>query len=233
MRYVAPLSIIVILLACGGSKQPIGVSSNDPSVEYPEVDVWLTIVDSIGVENGDSNMVLGRPVVSTWMPGDRIAVLDLQKCNVSIFSSNGEYLTSVGRQGSGPSEFLIPSWLSITPSGGMAISDAMGGSISFFDSTLVYTGKLNGFFPSPPTNTVFLNDTIFAGIMPDYEMKDDNIIAGFSVALWSTGSVDPEMFYYRDLVAFNPEEIFSHETNMPVFTISPNGTVFTSLDSTR
>ncbi|MCK4671314.1 MAG: 6-bladed beta-propeller [Candidatus Aegiribacteria sp.] len=233
MRYIVPLFIIVLMLACEEDNQPIAAFADGSAAEFPEVDVWLTIIDSIGVETGDSNMILGRPVVSVWMPDDRIAVLDLQKCRVSVFSSNGNYLTSVGRQGSGPGEFLVPSWLSLTPSGGLGISDGMAGSVFFFDSALVYTGKLDGFFPSPPTNTVFLNDTVFAGIMPDYEMNDDNITAGFSVALWSTSSTDPETFYYRDLVPFNPEDIFSLDATMPIFTMSPDGIVYTSVKSTE
>jgi hypothetical protein len=224
--------LITALMPFSGCGETSPTTETEQISQFPEIDVWLTITDSIGVEMGDSNMVLGNPVVVLRIPENRIAVLDTQKCRAALFSEDGSFIASVGRQGSGPGEFLLPACFSTTPSGGFAVSDAMAGGVKFFDSELAYTGEMTGFFPSPPTNTIFLNDSTFAGMMPAFEMNEDETLAGFIIALWTTGSTEPKAVYFRDLAPLNLMDIGSSEAGIPIFTMSPEGIVYTTAQST-
>lgn len=224
--------VISSIASCSQSNQSLEYMELGSEVEFPAVDLWLSITDSIGIEFGDSNLVFGMPNVAFRMSENRIAVMDMLKAKISIFNINGSFLSTVGCQGSGPCEFLQPSWFSLTPSGGIVVSDGMGRKLVSFDSDLVYIGSMNSFFPSPPDRTMFLNDSVFVGIKPDYEMNGQEIHAGFSVALWSFDSLEPEHFYYRELALFDPANPFNSEAAQPIFTMSPEGTVYTSVRST-
>jgi hypothetical protein len=58
-----------------------------------------------------------------------IYVLDSQLHQVMVFSSSGEYLRAIGRQGEGPGEFNRPSDLFMTTDGNIAILQGMPGKI--------------------------------------------------------------------------------------------------------
>lgn len=224
---------LMLLMACGAPGQPAEPEASRSGPELPPVDLWLGISDSLGIELGDSNLVFGMPVVAAWMPEERIAVMDMQKFRISIFSPEGEFLTSVGRQGSGPGEFLLPSWLSVTPAGGLAVCDAMAGELDFFDPSLQYTGGMTGFFPSPPVITVFLDDTSFVGMKPEFEQNDQGMFMGYAVALWNTSSPEPKVIYHREMFPFNPSDLSGLTGNMVIFTASPDGVVYTTVFSTE
>lgn len=236
-RILSGLLVPSLLLwaACGTSDQPSEAdgTGNGTGPAIPDADIWLSISDSIGIEIGDSNLVLGMPAVAAWMPDNRLAVMDMQKFRISIFTPDGDFITSIGRQGSGPGEFLLPSWLSVTPSGGLAVCDAMAGELDFFNPALEYTGSLAGFFPSPPVITVFLTDTSFVGMKPEFEQNDDGMFMGYTVALWNTASPEPVVTYHRELAPFDPSDMSGITGNMVVFAASPEGFVYTSVFSTE
>jgi hypothetical protein len=58
-----------------------------------------------------------------------IYVLDSQLHQVMVFTSKGEYIRSIGRQGEGPGEFNRPSDLFMTPDGHIAVMQGMPGKI--------------------------------------------------------------------------------------------------------
>ena len=227
----AALCIFLAFLSCS---EPSAEESEESTLlpETPEVDVWLSVSDSIGVEMGDSNLVFGKPAVPLILENGNIAVLDIAKFRVSIFDHKGEFLDSFGRQGSGPGEFQMPAYLSATPSGGFVISDAMARRLLFFDSSMNYTGYMGNFFPAPPLKAVFLTDSIFIGEITAYETTDDEMLAGFEVARWRIGSFDEEAVYFKDLKPFSLQSIGSSEASQPLFTASQDGLVYTSSLST-
>ena len=234
MKYVIlPMMALMLLFSCGTQEEPVEAAEQETVEGFPEVDEWLSITDSIGVELGDSNLVLGMPAVAAWMPGNRIAVMDMQKFRVSVFTPDGEFISSVGRMGSGPGEFLLPSWLSVTPSGGLAVCDAMAGELDFFSPELEYTGSLSGFFPSPPVITVFLTDSVFVGMKPEFEQNDQGMFMGYSVSRYHIASSEPEVVYYNELSPFDPSDMSGITGNMVVFAASPEGNVYTTVFSTE
>lgn len=226
-----PAFLALATLACGG---PAPGDSSPETVfpAAPQVDVWLAITDTIGVETGDSSLVFGNPVTALRLENGGTAVLDFMKCRVSVFNGNGALELSFGRQGSGPGEFLMPSWLSLTPSGGFVVSDAGARRLFFFDPLGNQTGYMGNFFPSPPENGVFTGDSVFVARMTAYETQGEEMLAGFQVARWTVGNFDEEVVYFIDLKPFNLMDIGSSEAGQPVFTASEDGMVYTSVLST-
>jgi len=58
-----------------------------------------------------------------------IYLLDAQLNQVMVFSPEGEYLRSIGREGEGPGEFRRPSDMFITPDGTVAVMQRMPGKV--------------------------------------------------------------------------------------------------------
>lgn len=150
MKYILyGIMLIALIPGCG---DPEGAPDADETTgqevrTVPQADVYLTIADSIGIEMGDSNYVFGGIAGVAYTPSGNIAVLDIQKHSVSIFSPEGEFLQSVGRHGSGPGEFLLPAGMAFQPNGALIVSDAMGGKLAFFDENYTHTGKLDASSP--------------------------------------------------------------------------------------
>lgn len=227
IRLLLLILFVSLALSCW-RPDPEGLSGTTAFPEVPEIDVWLSISDSIGVETGDSNLVLGKPVVAQRLQNGGTAVLDLMKCKVSVFDENGDFLNSFGGEGSGPGEFLMPAYLSITPSGKFVVSDAMARRLMFFDADMNYTGYMGNFFPTPPLKAVFLNDSVFVAEMTSYETTGEEMLAGFEIARWVAGTFEEEAVYFQDLKPFSLMDIGSSDIAQPVFTASRDGTVFTS-----
>jgi len=58
-----------------------------------------------------------------------VYLLDSQLNEVQVFSSTGEYLRTIGREGEGPGEFRRPSDLFMTPEGNVGVLQAMPGKV--------------------------------------------------------------------------------------------------------
>jgi hypothetical protein len=76
-----------------------------------------------------------------------IYVLDSQLHQVMVFTSKGEYIRSIGRQGEGPGEFNRPSDLFLTPDDHVAVMQGMPGKIVL----LTTEGEPAGNHPVPET----------------------------------------------------------------------------------
>jgi hypothetical protein len=108
----------------------------------------------------------------------------------------------------------------------------MAGGLKFFNSEYEYAGEMTGFFPAPPTGSIFLDDSTFVGMMVDYNTDGDEMLAGFKVALWNTGSIESEVTYFRDLAPLDLMDIGNSEAGIPIFTMSPESIVYTTAQTT-
>lgn len=197
-----------------------------PTSANPAPEVFLKVTDSIGVEMGDSNFVFAVPSFACRLPLNRIAVIDFMKKKVLLYSHDGSFISQVGREGSGPGEYLLPAGVAVTPSGGLAVNDGMQRRILFYDENSEYTGCTEVFFPMPPSNTVFLSDTSFIGNLVIYEIDGEEMRGGFSVSMFSTTSIEPETTYFSDLAPFDMANPLESDVSIPLFTMTAEGTVF-------
>lgn len=194
--------------------------------KYDPPDLYLSIRDSIGVEVGDSNYVIGSPSFARMLPQQRVLIVDHIKKSVSLYSSEGEYLAQVGKCGGGPGEYVIPSWVALTPSGGFAVNDVGGRAILFFTEECVYSGRTGIFETAVPSNTAFLSDTSFIGSTPVRDFIDGDLHAGYAVSLFSINSNEPLLTYYSELALFNGENPLSIDALKPSTAISDDGVIF-------
>jgi len=238
MKKAILIAGMLLLAACGsqGQETEPTEAGADPGQEtaateeysLPEADVYLTVSDSIGVEIGDSNYVFGAITGAMFAPDGNIAVLDIQKIRVSMFDPEGKFLTSIGRQGSGPGEFLLPSGFTFLPQGDLIVSDGMGGKLVRFDSTYAHTDDLAGFFPSPPAMLAGVGPDALIGMKPDFVQDETGMYMGFTVARWEWGQAEPSVVYCSEMEPFDPSDLSSVGESIVFFGAAPGTPVFTS-----
>lgn len=240
MRKILYFTLIFLAIACGNqqSREEIIEDTTDTFEGYvlPEADVYLTISDSIGIEMGDSNYVFGSIVPFNGVgitPGGEIAVLDMQKCCISLFSPEGEFIRQIGRHGSGPGEFMLPVGMTIFPDGGLTVSDAMAGKLTYFNSDLEYESDISGFFPSPPNLIYGLDGGAIVGLKPDFLQNEEGMFMGFTVARWEPEQAEPSVVYLSNMSPFNPEDMTSMQEDYIIFGTTSDGKVITSLLSSE
>ena len=232
MKKLSLLSFLLLLFACGGGEEPVPAEedialSAQGDIPLPDIDLVLTVVDSIGIELGDSNYVFGMPVLAEYSPDGNIAVLDGQKMGILFYTPEGEYLRTVGREGSGPGEFLMPSSFAFIPEGGLVVADAMAGKVIFFDSTYEYSNDVSGFFPSPPVSLRGVEGGAVVGLQSVFEQTDDGMFLGFKLARWEGEAFEETVEYYATLSPFDPTDIAaSIQENMFFFTSTDDGRIF-------
>jgi hypothetical protein len=224
------IALAIIAAACGNrppEETPAGVP--EPAWAASAEHRTIAVVDSIGVELGDSNYVFGQIAGAVFTPSGDIAVLDMKKAQVLLYGSDGTYIASVGRNGSGPGEFLMPSSFSFTPGGELIVADAMSRKLSLFDATMAYTGCLEGFFPTAPVVILAMDSASVVGMKPEFQQDGEEMNVGFSLSRWD-GSIEPSVVYFSEMAPFNPQDLGSaFGENMFSFTASPStGRVFRS-----
>ncbi|MBD3277321.1 MAG: hypothetical protein GF388_03390 [Candidatus Aegiribacteria sp.] len=253
MKYIWIVAALVLIFAACGDQPSQEVSddveetSQAPAEEeyvLPEAEVYLTLSDSIGVEIGDSNYVFGQIAGADIFPGGNIAVLDLQKASVKVYDPSGEYVATMGRKGSGPGEFLLPSGMACFPPAegeevpdslnpGFVVCDAMGGKLSYFDTDLEHLMDVQGFFPSPPAVLAGIGGGAVVGMKPIFEQGEEGTFMGFTIARWELGETDPSVTYFESMSPFNPGDLSTMQDDIVTFGASADGRVLTASLSTE
>ncbi len=85
---------------------------------------------------GEGRGELDRPICITIDTSDRVYVGDFNH-RISVFTSEGQFLTSFGREGKGPGEFNYPSGLAVDVNGVVYVCDHYNNRISLYVSTLL------------------------------------------------------------------------------------------------
>ena len=186
------LSALALLISCGESGTDISFVEDIGS--QPEYD--LVKVDSIGIDFGDSNYVFGMIVDATYLTDGRIALMDILRRKVLVYSGDGKFLGSAGCDGEGPGEFISPYSITYLSDGGFAVSDIQQGKVVFFDSDLCYLRELNGFQPMAPDRISCGPDGSITGRRYNYYYDEgaEEYFYGSDFCLWSD-SVEPDLTY--------------------------------------
>ncbi|MEA3266674.1 MAG: 6-bladed beta-propeller, partial [Candidatus Fermentibacteria bacterium] len=240
-KLLSIVSIVTLLVlgACGSGTDPADTAGDVQQAEgdqatglpMPQIDYWLEITDSIGVELGDSNLVFGQIVGAQFLPDGNIAIADMMKNKISIFSQQGSFLASVGRKGSGPGEYLMLSTFAVTEDGGFIVPDAMGGKLNFYDPEYNFTEAMTDFFPTPPIMISPVHGG-FVGLKPEFEQTEDEMQIGMGLYLWTDSSAH-DIEYTRNMVIFDMNDLTSSVRTMVFFDTDQNGHIFTAPYSTE
>ncbi len=187
-RYLLPLFYIAFFLLNSCSGNPSGdISESDQNIS-------LRLIDTLGVDIGEENYVFGNIVDAVFLPDGRIVLLDVLLNRISIFSSNGEFVSSFGTEGNGPGEFSEPVSIAVLSNNVLAVSDNMHRKVVFFDSLNCYLWEITGFDPVPPS---FIENGVlnsFIGMQSHYFIESGVLNFGVRLGSWSQ-TVEPDVVY--------------------------------------
>ena len=175
----------ILLINCGQSEEYYSM----PDIEYK-----LVVVDSIGVDFGEEEYMLGWPVDPTYSPDGRIFIPDRFKHKVLVFSKSGEYLSSIGREGEGPGEFRMPSTVEILPDGRILIASV--GRYALFDSTFSFVQQNVASGYSMVSIKEVLDDVSFIGTMMTIESVDTGPLFSVTLGKWNMFGDEPTIIFY-------------------------------------
>ncbi len=217
------ISSIMILTRCGSDEEP---------PELPHIEYKLVITDSIGVETGDANYILGWPVSLTHSPDGNIVFVDRMKHAAFMYTPEGEFIRSIGREGEGPGEFHMPAGLAFYPDGSLLISDQDG--IALFNSNYVFMNQMTWPLIAPSIITA-LDGGRFVGIESTPRPEENKIMWVSTLARWGwDGDEDPSVEYFSVEFEWAVESVndFSRSRESTIYCCAAsNGRVFYSQSS--
>ncbi len=235
MKITLPALLIIILAALMVSG--CGESSSEVSQEAPletEERVSIAVVDSIGVELGDSNYVFANLNAAGFGPDGNIYVLDRGKYSASVYSPDGEFIRRIGNQGSGPGELLMPFAMAVLGNGTVAICDPMQQGINNFSPDGQWEGVSIEFNNNPPMNMAGADSNAFVALKVTIEFEEEPTTV-FAIGRYED-SPEPAAFYYQDEFPFDPEdltEILNRTLFSAKFTADREGNVYLTPLSTE
>jgi hypothetical protein len=206
MKYLFAITsacILMLFSTCGNrDQQTDSVSLPDQQIEHFE----LTIVDSIGIETGDSNYVFGTVQALTHGPDGFIYVLDRVYSCIKVFSPSGEFVRKISGWGNGPGEIVNPIAMAVTGNGKIFISSPGGGLINCFLPTGEWESISAEFNYGVPMTMIGVDSNAYIGLRLSVEPVEENLTCIFSVARYD-GSADPEVLYYKDSFPFETNDL--------------------------
>ncbi len=185
--------MFLLALSCG----PDNRDENDPQAENELPQTTLVLLDSIGVELGDSCYVFGSIEGLGFTPDGNIAVLDRISADIRIYSPQGVYLRRAGGRGSGPGEMHNPLCLFLFPDGRMGALDPWRNGLQVYSSEVEYEG-----IGMEVSNNVHLypevvSDSSFISLKSEFIFDEGAApSAAVFIGLFEM-SVEPEITYWR------------------------------------
>lgn len=157
----------------------------------------LTVVDSLGIEYGDTTQMYGSISGAGFISYNEFVVLDNVMKKVSMYSRSGEYLGSAGYQGSGPLEILNAGHLCPFEGGFVVIEQYLPPKCLIFDDNMSPRKYIVIQENAPLIEPWILEDsTIVSGIY-SIRNEDEQMFIGVDVARWSM-SGERENEYYSE-----------------------------------
>lgn len=208
MKLVTALVMITLLIGCGGEE----TAGEAPVQAAPEVPtVYLVPVDSIGIEMGDTEYVMGAIEGLAFGPDGNIAILDCALACVRIYSPSGEYLRQISGRGNGPGELQNPAFLGISEDGHLYLTGDGSGILGIhqFD---YYTGEWLGSIQSPgtpPTCIEGAEDSFYVRKDIDLDTSSGEPLILISIAKFTLDGEEPTVTYIEDTAPFNPADMAS------------------------
>ncbi|RKZ10439.1 hypothetical protein DRQ25_02930 [Candidatus Fermentibacteria bacterium] len=191
----------VMLSACG--ERGSDISQVTPA--ETEERVSIAIVDSIGLEIGDSDYVFANIMALEFGPDGNIYVLDRGAFSVPVYSSTGEFIRRIANQGSGPGELLMPFAMAVLGDGRVAVCDPMQGGVNSFSSEGQWEGVSAEFNNNPPMRMSGADSNAFVALKLTIEFEGPPVTV-FTIGRYEEDS-EPTAIYYRDEFPFDPEDL--------------------------
>lgn len=176
--------IFTFLLSCNRYDDPI----------VPEIDSLLIVTDSTVINFGESDSTLWMPIQISYTPAGNIAVLDRYKHHVNIYTTEGEYVLTMGGEGEGPGRLRLPNAFDFFPDGRLLVTHA--NHISCFDQDFAFMERMD-IIGSVPTNVVVVGDSSFVLEKSVPEVNDGEPAFCYVIYRMDWGSTEPTVEYTR------------------------------------
>lgn len=213
-------ALACLALGCG--------AGGDGHVSAPPSARTLSIVDSIGVETGDSDYVFGSIDRVCFGEGGSILVLDRVSCCIRVFDAAGSLLRTVGGQGEGPGEYMNPTDMAVLGDGRVIVCDIFTGGVHLLDTDLVDQGVRMPFYSDPPFQPVGTAESSFVAGQLLVEPTADGIDATFLVGRFDL-SEEASAVYFERTWAADPTrftEIVDNVMHSAAWTADASGNVY-------
>ena len=230
MTLAAFIIVSAVLLACGGNGSDIAQESPQDIEER----VSIAIVDSIGVELGDSNYTFANVIDVEFGPDGNIYVLDRGAFTVLVYSPTGEFIRRIANQGSGPGELLMPFAMAVLGDGRVAVCDPMQGGVNSFSPEGQWEGVSAEFNNNPPMRMSGADSNAFVALKLTIEFEETPTTV-FTIGRYEEDT-EPTAFYYRDEFPFDPEnltELLNRTLFSAEYTADRDGNVYLTPMSTE
>jgi len=227
----AALMLVLLITSCGQN-------GSDPTAREPWQDrMDLLVIDSIGIESGDSNYVFGAIGDVCFGYQGEILILDQAGSNIKAFSNTGDFITRISGSGSGPGELSLPLSLSCLEDGRIFVLDPMSNSYKVFNgSDYSYIEEVVLWSNNPPMDPCGLDGGYYLGLKFEMDQSDGSLTGISTLGRFRMGEAEPLVIYYRDEfpVDFNDLGLFvKNMLRSLVFTGDRSGRIFFSEMSTH
>lgn len=165
---------ILLIVSCGSPSQDTSQSADTGIPHYN-----LCVVDSFGVELGDSLLMIGSINDFCIHPDGSVLVLDRAGMRVRVFPDQGEpYFIS--REGDGPGEMLLPQSICTLQDGTLLIADEMKQAVMAFSPAGTYLGDYFTTDRYVPYRMDAVDSSSIVGSMLDLAMGDEIIVTFYT-----------------------------------------------------
>lgn len=175
-------------------------------VQDNSTSITLEIVDSIGVELGDSAYVFGAIEDAVILQDGRIMVLDGTYCNLRTYTPSGELLSISGRRGEGPGELGHPINIYNWGDGTVGVMDFYQGGLNRYSLDGEWLGLDVEVTHNPHLDPVIMPDSEFVCFKSRFDQTDDAVYASAMVARFPL-SVEPNVIYWEKTVPWDPSRL--------------------------
>ncbi len=231
-KILSTLVISLILISCGTSADE---SDNQHVTDALETRIPIEIVNTIGVDLGDTNYVFGTIQDLGHGPDGNIYMLDRAASCVRVFSPDGEFIRQISRSGNGPGEITMAFSMAVLGDGRITVCAPMQGGMHIFYPDGEWEGLSAEFTNNPPMNMIGADSNAYIASKLTVDMIDGNLICFFHVGRYEENN-EPSVKYYEDEFPFDPQdltELLKASLFSTVYTADRSGNVYMAPCSTE
>jgi len=199
-RVSALIACTALVLAC----------SNDKWEEPFPNRLGIIVTDSIGIEAGDPDYILGAIADAARSADGSILILDRSFQVIRKYQHNGIFDSILSSNGRGPGELSNALKMSVFDNGNMLIWDIGKQCISLLSPNGESIDEIVSSGMFPPLQPVALSDNRYAACDMTFEMDGNETVLILTLTTASIYSDDPPVALFRDTIQFNISEVMAH-----------------------
>ena len=229
MKSALSIAILGIMLSlsgsCGPDNQEPPISNSNTIPEYE-----ISIVDSFGVELGDSLNMIGSINGLCHHPDGSVLLLDRSSLRIRVIPTEGDPQL-ISRRGDGPGELLLPQAISALPDGRILVSDEMKQEVMAFDISGEYLGSYFTTERYVPFSMYPVDSSSIVGMMMKLEMSNEEIVISSDIGRFDASPIPSVVFYSCEWIWPAPE--MYTEISLIELAADREGNVFIATDNTE